>query len=852
MDRVIVNEGTKVNLYNLFEDLQDYSQNNFLKVIDLLIESYGVNADTAQDGSIVATDTSLKVTAGAGGSADYVNIAPGEALTSGLHYISINTPATFSLVGLSTGWHYLYLKHKYTYSDPVDVMSGFAIGLMGGSQKNSRVYDSYEFIWDTNPTISGIALASVIVLNGAYEHDVEDDLRPSNVLKLKNAVLSEDVVRKSETGTQVLLGSLTAPAVIAKSSSNTFTITSGTGTNTLTGTEATTLKTQSHVQNTDTYTSASTFYVGGDVSTGHEVITLAGEPMKPLNFRITDIDSATKSSMRDTYYIDNKLALSVKTGLISHDAMVSLAWNWDECSLRTHLDPGKIRVKLSPGVTQVNANDLVGYHLWLPNTVLVVDSGIADFVITANDASESRTDGYWTTLTVDPYEHTVEIDDASIDDNNINAVTNAWIHSNAERYDVVAIPTRMGTEVYAGRHENIVSYFPVPAAMRLQAEYPLGESLELLVRAASTGHVTHYTRLFQGSFTKPAGWKSPVTYSRPVLVEIPEILSTGAQISAVGTSSGFKVQIEGWNLATDYEVVWNTSSSIADFNDIRAYRTVSSSRTIDISTSNSALYYVKVRPLISGQAVAAPLSTQVMSGTGGQQPVIYSFGPVSVNLKTYSGTLSTYDAGPGGWLISGDIYSPAGSVKVNVMNDDLLGETITIDGVDYTIGNILWEIANPGDVPVPLLQILPEVGDEIVTGLDGKAFTIGTSELAREVFTGVLSEGLTNVIITSIDADIWALPGVTDYIPSAPIIRVYPINNPEVGDTLVLGRVKGYYTQTTDIPISLNNGNMIVKVDLYDPAVGTNSNKLGVFGQISLHYKAKAGGTSSTETVSTD
>ena len=48
MERVIVNEGTKVNLYELFEDLQDYSQTNFLRVIDLLIESYGVNAATNQ------------------------------------------------------------------------------------------------------------------------------------------------------------------------------------------------------------------------------------------------------------------------------------------------------------------------------------------------------------------------------------------------------------------------------------------------------------------------------------------------------------------------------------------------------------------------------------------------------------------------------------------------------------------------------------------------------------------------------------------------------------------------------------------------------------------------------------
>ena len=228
MDRVIVNEGTKVALYELFEDLQNYSQNNFLKVIDLLIESYGVNADTAQDGSIVTGDTSLEIT-DVGGFANYVNIGAGEALTSGLHYIHLSTPTTYSTAGLSDGYHTLYLRHIYTYSDPVDVMSGFAIGLLGGSQKNSRMHDSYDFVWDTNPLTSGIALAIVISQSSGNLINVAIDSRSSNVLKLKNAVLSEDVVRKSELAEQRLLGNLTVPELSITNSPHDFTITTGTG-----------------------------------------------------------------------------------------------------------------------------------------------------------------------------------------------------------------------------------------------------------------------------------------------------------------------------------------------------------------------------------------------------------------------------------------------------------------------------------------------------------------------------------------------------------------------------------------------------------------------------------------------
>jgi hypothetical protein len=819
MERVIVNEGTKVALYDLFEDLQDYTHDNFSNVIDLLIERYGINADTNQDGSIKTTDTSLQVTNGTGTN-NYVSIAPGEVLTSGLHYISLTTPTTCSTIGLSNNEHTLYLRHEYSYSAPVDVMSGFAIGLAGGSQKNSRMHDSYSFVWDTDPLTSGVALWSVIVYNNIAQ-DLVDDKRPSNVLKFKNAVLPNDLLRKSEPNTQTLVGDLSVPELIVAEGAHSFTFTTGTGINTLTGTEATALKTCSHVQNTDTYTSSSTFYVGGPVGTGSEVITLGGDPMIPLNFRIVDIDSATKSPFRDDAYVNSKLALMVKTGLISHDASVTLAWNWDNCTIRPTITEGLVYVDLNPGTTSVAANALVGYHLWCP------DWGL-DFVITANEVSVSSvTYGMSTLLTVLPYDiGTGRIQSMT---NSLGILSSCWIHSNAEKYELVAIPTRGKIAFPQERHENSISYSQVPPAMNMKVEYPLGEILKFQVRAIRLNHATQYKVLTSGSFTKSAGWKSPVYYNNDseragAIIQIPDIDSTGATIATATTNAGFRVNINGWNLATDFEIVWSATPNGIDFNNVYTGRLVTSSRTADIAVASMNRYYINVRPLISGQAVASPISAQVMSGGGGQNPQVFTYG-FPVELKTYSGTMSTYEGATQSWALS-SIISPAVGGVTDQFSENVIGEIITVGGIDYIISDVVGHTR---------LIIVDQAQNLITTGLTG-AFTIGTTKFAREIFKGVLSNGSFDIVIMQVNVEQYAQPG-SNFVASSPVLRIYPSAMPSSADTLVLSnKTSATYSQAMDILITDRYGNRIVCIDLFDPATTATSNSIGLSALVTIHY----------------
>jgi hypothetical protein len=817
MERVIVNEGTKVNLYDLFEDLQDYSQTNFLRVIDLLIETYGVNADYLQSG-IPASDTTLKVTTSAG---TYVNIAPGEALTSGLHYIRISAPTTFSTVGLSVGDHKLWLMHQYSESDPVDVMSGFAIGLLGGSQRNSRKHDSYAFAWDMVTTTSGVLLANVAIIGGALVDEVEDE-RHANILKFKTNVIPVDVVRKTETAVQEVQGGFWAASLAAVGVSylDKFTITTGTGIHTLSGNEATLLKARSHDQNTDTYTTASNFYVGGPAGTGSLVLTIPDEPMLPQNLRIVDISPVTLSDYRDKAYEESRMPLEVKVGLISHEAAVTMKWNWDEVLMIGAPGPNTALIALNPGPDrEVLADELIGYHFWHPTGY--------DYVITDNGASYSVTGQYATQITVQPYGHSVGLETLPLIYTGTSA--KAWVHSNADSYDIVAIPvTKSDDEVLEERYEaRIISANGTPISLKTMENYFLGENIRINIRANNLSRHSGWAIMPPGSFTKPSPWLSPVTYRSPLLVKIPDISSVGASISAAGSSTGFVININGWSLATDFELVWSADQNGADFNNPRAERRITSARKVDITTSMTIRYYVKVRPLISGQSVAPALATDVMSGSGGQKPVIYTFGPTQVNLKTYSGTIGGYNVGPEAWSLT-SMYSPAGSVVVSgYINSSLQGETLTVGVTDYNIDDTMGSY---------FLCLSDMNGNFVSAGLAGQAYTIGVSKFARELHTWT-GPGF-DFVITEIEVNQFAKPGSNVYATS-PVLRVYPLAMESEYDSVVLSSPgSARYLQSTDILVTQNWGNRIVRIDLYDPSGSTDANKVGFTGAITLSYRA--------------
>ena len=107
---------------------------------------------------------------------------------------------------------------------------------------------------------------------------------------------------------------------------------------------------------------------------------------------------------------------------------------------------------------------------------------------------------------------------------------------------------------------------------------------------------------------------SPVSYmgdSKPFLVKLADVSSTGASITTKGLSNGFRVTIVGWPLATAFEIAYTIGS--ADFDSDATQHAVVAHRTVDVATADPGTYNVKVRPLMGGQVVAAFVEASVIA-----------------------------------------------------------------------------------------------------------------------------------------------------------------------------------------------------------------------------------------------
>jgi len=292
MERVIVTEGTKVNLYRLFEDLQDYTKTNAKNICDILFESYGVNVEFDQQGNPLSTDSSLLVS-GVGGE-NFVTVYPGQALTSSLGFINVPTQQVLSLTSLTYSGpgddpHYLYIKHKQIEDTPIGVASGFVYGLGVTDQVNSRAHDNYEFVWDNDPTVSGFQLATVHLDSFKTNAQLPEDTRDQ--LVLSKSVLPGSTLYLNRTSLQQMQGDLTVPNLTI----NTLLTLGGT---TLSGSTLSSIKTNNHAQNTDTGTTNSTFTVNGiNVLTATDLATITA--WDAANVKLTGNQKITGQKMVD-------------------------------------------------------------------------------------------------------------------------------------------------------------------------------------------------------------------------------------------------------------------------------------------------------------------------------------------------------------------------------------------------------------------------------------------------------------------------------------------------------------------------------------------------------------------------
>ena len=785
MERVIVTEGTKVNLYKLFEDLQNYTATNNGNVYGQLFGSFGINALTTSSGSIDPTDTSMQVSGIVGH--NYVSIGVGEALTTNYEYLQVTPGLTASLTNLSNGSHTLYAKYQSTYDTPVDVSSGFAYGISGST--NSRAHDGTALVWDTNPTVSGIVLATLTTSGGLLTGTITDR-RAENVLKLSTQVL---------------------PNI--------------------------------HTQNTDTGTTSSTFRVGNSSATSNDgdlVDTIPGTPMMPLFVRVVDVTSPSMSSVR-TPSFDALLESSVRTGLVSQDAAVSLRWNYDNLIGACGRDKdhnfasGKFVID---GSLWTN-NEFIGYHLYLPSVNL-------DYVITANQ--NYRTE-YNTEFTVSPYKHSTPIE--TINQGTGGIVYDAVIHSNCERYEILIQPVIVGTTATPTqeRYEEIISASTGgPVIMQSTTNIFLGEQVIIKVRAVSGSLKSAYATMAAGSYTKNPPFVTIQYYDSPFLVQLPGIDSTSAAIGATATSTGFTVTITGWDIATDFEICYTTDSSGANFTNDTHEKILTRQTSVDVAVSDSSTYYIAVRPLISGQQVATPKTTSITSGAGGNLPAGTALNLGSIALKTYSGTMGTWDSGSGGWIPT-TLVTPASSTNTAIKTDSsLVGEIIVFSNGDTAYISAVVALATYNTASWILKT---EDGADIGSsaGLSGLTFTINTTEIHRELWSTYNFP--VDAKITGLHIDQWSL---NTSKAGTPVLRWYQGTMKDFCNEVPLAKTgQATYDPTSSVTVLSANGPRTLIIDLWDETDidSTSTNLFGFSGNIIVYWKPYSDSGTSTSTVIT-
>ena len=555
------------------------------------------------------------------------------------------------------------------------------------------------------------------------------------------------------------------------------------------------------------YTTASTFKVGALTGgTGGQEVLLENTNYQVPKFpRINDISGfnlknldASFTTLISTYFLRsyiNKLSVKFKWG---YDDLVGTGG----LGTFTTTNYNSIQSGLRKSFT---TNELTGYFLYIPSLSITlaitgnVSSTTSNTVINVTNLDGTTWDG--TGLTVD-------------------SSNQAWIHSNADAYELVAIPINSGNYDYLSKVESSVSYSSVSSPVYMQGELILdvGTYYRFFIRTIKGINFSSWVEMVSWQYTK---YSITQLYLEPFMVQNAIIAGDGA-LSVLSTSNGFSISISGWAYAEMFEVAWTTDNGGVNFNNPPAHQQsmVTASRYVDITVSITANYSVSVRPLIGGQQVSPPLTKTIISGTSGVPPQDIPLLSTYIQHFTYSGsatcvsiTPTVYQAtvvsvvAPSLGTISSSLSSTiVGDIFTDVNNNDFMIQAVAASNILY-ISNLVGNSYTPAN------------GN----------FTIGVSKRARLVVQQ--NQYTINYILTRIDVDCDVLNGqnVT--------VRVYQTGNESAFDSILISATDQPFTQDIDVALSDLNGSRDLSIDLFDPALIGALNNGAFSGRITIYAR---------------
>lgn len=833
MEKVLVKKGTRVDLANLFTNMQSYAYTNLTRVANFVFTSYGINVKTS-NGLIDSTDTSMLATLDG---ANHLYVNAGDAITSGLHYLNVPTTNIGMNTSLPDGANLLFLKYKPIKDSLTEVVNGFYTQ-PGTLSVPSKEHAGYEFVWNTNPGVSGVMIASVYKTGSAWSSVT--DKRIANVLKLSPKIIPEAIVRSDKGYMQTLTGALQTPGIILKNGNNELDLYPGiSGVQTFTGSDASDIKTRLHTHNTDTGTTSQTFRIGvgvyGNAGQGLLAATEPDlDPAAPGNFRVTDIQPASVLQFVDPS-VRSQMSLSAINGLSTPFVSVMLKWNWDDIIGTGGV--GTFTITTSSGIWA--ASGLSNYYLYLPAYPELASSGLYVYY---NDA----TSGGNTTL----YVRQANGAAVNLTGKNAAAPNYAVIYSDCARYEMSAVPVDSdGNEKLQYRVEETVTFANPIIENKNPIELLIGQRYNFYIRAVKGNRTSSYVKMGAGSYGKDATkfTASSYAYSSPFLAKLPPLRSDGVALIAYTTQYGFIAYVldnNRWSTANNYEFVWTPENDGASFSDTKMEKRIQTEKTLRVSTIEPRYHNVKVRPLMAGQSVFDPsvtasgISTNIMSGGGGVHSDDAVLTQFDVHHRTYSG-MAYVVPDPAGFnqsssrgtmvLYSGLVYSPASSTtETAYVGQNLVGEIATMQGQNYWITGFIGD-SGTGQL---VFRYRPLTGASYGTPTgSGISVQIGVSEYGRTLHR--LGGFPRDYLITGVFVDCDTLEGTK--------ARVRWYQEGSTGkanaDTVLVTQSDTGVFGESDVELKLANGARTLIFDLYDDGTSPD-NTSGIDAHITVYAKA--------------
>lgn len=500
-----------------------------------------------------------------------------------------------------------------------------------------------------------------------------------------------------------------------------------------------------------------------------------------INFRITDVSSVMSNDMIDATMV-SKLS---KGRMVDDRLKVTLKWGYDNIE---GTGSGNTFTVSNSGLSFSN-DALVGYWFWIKSLSknLKIYQNVGNVLYLVDEEGvEPNLDGLVS-----------------------DSVNPCWIHNNADKYQLVAIPKKDSQYYVDDRVESEATLQQSPTIMSGTLLLSPGINYVIKGRATKGSVFSNYVELQSGSYEK---YGVTQNYGNPFLAKHPSIDSAEASIGVVATRNGFRVTISGWSDAEYFEVCYTTSNSGADFNNPSHTKLIVSQRQIDINTSVSAEYSVKVRPIISYQEVGTALAKTVVSGSNGQAPEDRIVATVPISHITYSGQCSYNSAVPNVISSVSSIQTPSQSGNsVSELPESVVGKIITINGDDFVI---------TGKNSSTSFEIEPLSGSVLpVSG--SYSFTIGTSERGRRFYLSTLKQ---DHKLTRAEFDCDFIKGGNSNI------RIYQLGQEDSvdngADTIVVNASDNQFPIPSDVKILSSYGARTLVVDGYDIADLLNNNSV--------------------------